>query len=297
MTAEIIDGKKISTELRSDITKEISQIRSTHPNFNPKLVIIQIGDRPDSSTYVKMKLKSSEEVGIDGSLLKFDADIKQDDLLAKIDALNEDDSVHGILVQLPLPKHLDEELITNSVKQSKDIDGFSELNLAAIFKKNAVTKFIPCTPKGIMYLLHHEKVQITGKNVVVCGRSDIVGGPLAKLLEKEGGTVTILHSKSTSEQVKLFCSHADILISAVGKANFITKDLLKPGVVVIDVGTNFVPDATRKSGRRMCGDVDFQGCSEVASKITPVPGGVGPMTVGMVLHNLLESAKKANGLL
>ncbi|ODV85016.1 hypothetical protein CANARDRAFT_8146 [[Candida] arabinofermentans NRRL YB-2248] len=297
MTAEIIDGKAISSELRNNITNEIKQLKSINENFQPKLIIIQVGERPDSSTYVRMKLKSSSEVGIDGSLIKLSNDISQDSLLEKIHDLNNDESVHGILIQLPLPSHLDEEKITNAVKQEKDIDGFSELNLAAIFKKNAVAKFIPCTPKGIMYLLNHENVKIKNKNVVVCGRSDIVGGPLSKLLEKAGGTVTTVHSQTTSDQLKFYCQNADIIVSAVGIANFITGDLIKPGCVIIDVGTNYVPDDSKKSGQRMCGDVDFDSCLSKASKITPVPGGVGPMTVVMVLDNVLQSAKRSAGLL
>ncbi|CDK25275.1 unnamed protein product [Kuraishia capsulata CBS 1993] len=297
MTASIIDGKAISADLRSKIANDIKDLQEKNPGFQPKLVIIQVGERPDSSIYVRMKLKSCSEVGIEGVLVKLDGKISQEELLAKIAALNEDSTVHGILVQLPLPKHIDEELITNAVKQEKDIDGFSELNLAAIFKKSASPKYVPCTPKGIVYMLEQEDVTIAGKNVVVCGRSDIVGGPLAKLLEKKGGTVTIIHSKSTPEQLKFFVSNADIVVSAVGQANFITGDILKPGATVIDVGTNYVADETKKSGQRMCGDVDFNSCVQVAGKITPVPGGVGPMTVIMVLQNVLESSKRAAGLL
>ncbi|KAH3668676.1 hypothetical protein OGAPHI_002430 [Ogataea philodendri] len=292
----IIDGKTISKELRDSIAAEIVSLKQQDPAFLPKLVIVQVGERPDSSTYVKMKLKSCQEVGIDGSLQKLPDTVSESDLLDLISSLNADAKVHGILVQLPLPPHLDEERITNAVKQEKDIDGFSELNLAAIFKKNAVAKFVPCTPKGIMYLLKHEKVEISGKNVVVCGRSDIVGGPLSKLLEKAGGTVTVVHSKTTPDQLKFYCSHADIIVSAVGRANFITGDIIKQGSVIIDVGTNYVKDETKKSGQRMCGDVDFDSCKDKASKITPVPGGVGPMTVAMVLDNLLESAKQSKKL-
>ncbi|ODV95059.1 hypothetical protein PACTADRAFT_43406 [Pachysolen tannophilus NRRL Y-2460] len=293
MTADIIDGKAISAELRVKIRDEINELKSLNKNFNPKLVIIQVGSRPDSSTYVRMKLKACSEVGIDCISENVPEDISQEELLAKIEALNNDDLVHGMLVQLPLPPHLNESIITNSVKQSKDIDGFSQLNLASVFKKNDYPLYLPCTPKGILYLLEHEKVGISHKNIVVCGRSDIVGSPLAKLLEKKGATVTILHSKSTEEQKKFYISNADIVVSAVGQANFITGDFIKTGSTIIDVGTNFVPDATKKSGQRMCGDVDFESCLEKAGKITPVPGGVGPMTVVMILVNVLDSAKKA----
>lgn len=293
----VIDGKVHSANLRLEIAAEILEIKLKHENFAPKLIIIQVGARPDSSTYVRMKLKACEEVGILCDLQKYEDTIEQDKLLSIIDGINKDDSVHGLLVQLPLPAHLDETLITNSVQVTKDIDGFSELNICGLFKKNGRPNYLPCTPKGIMYLLAQEQVPIEGKNVVVCGRSDIVGSPISKLLEKQGGTVTVIHSKTTLEQKKFFCSLADIIVSAVGVPNFITLDIVKEGVCIIDVGTNFVPDLTKKSGQRMCGDVDYANCKELASKITPVPGGVGPMTVVMILVNVLESAKKVAGLI
>lgn len=296
MVADKIDGKAISAELRAKIQEEITTLKIAHPWFQPKIVIIQVGDRPDSSTYVRMKLKSCSDAGIGGELVKYDAGISQKEMLEKLEGLNNDVSVHGILVQLPLPDQLDEEAITNAVKVEKDVDGFSELNIAAVFKKNSKLKLVPCTPKGIMYMLEHENVQLEGKNAVVCGRSDIVGGPMGKLLEKRGATVTTLHSKSTPEQFKFFLKNADIIVSAVGKAGFIHGDDVKPGCVIIDVGTNYIRDESKKSGQRMVGDVDYETCSQVASKITPVPGGVGPMTVVMVLSNLLQTAKQQSGL-
>lgn len=296
MVADKIDGKAISAELRAKIQEEITTLKIAHPRFQPKIVIIQVGDRPDSSTYVRMKLKSCADAGIGGELVKYDAGISQKEMLEKLEGLNNDVSVHGILVQLPLPDQLDEEAITNAVKVEKDVDGFSELNIAAVFKKNSKLKLVPCTPKGIMYMLEHENVQLEGKNAVVCGRSDIVGGPMGKLLEKRGATVTTLHSKSTPEQFKFFLKNADIIVSAVGKAGFIHGDDVKPGCVIIDVGTNYIRDESKKSGQRMVGDVDYETCSQVASKITPVPGGVGPMTVVMVLSNLLQTAKQQSGL-
>lgn len=296
MVADKIDGKAISAELRAKIQEEITTLKIAHPWFQPKIVIIQVGDRPDSSTYVRMKLKSCADAGIEGELVKYDAGISQKEMLEKLEGLNNDVSVHGILVQLPLPDQLDEEAITNAVKVEKDVDGFSELNIAAVFKKNSKLKLVPCTPKGIMYMLEHENVQLEGKNAVVCGRSDIVGGPMGKLLEKRGATVTTLHSKSTPEQFKFFLKNADIIVSAVGKAGFIHGDDVKPGCVIIDVGTNYIRDESKKSGQRMVGDVDYETCFQVASKITPVPGGVGPMTVVMVLSNLLQTAKQQSGL-
>lgn len=290
--AELIDGKKISLGLKEQIKDNITSLQSKDATFRPRLVVIQVGERPDSSVYVRMKLKSCKEVGIDGELIKFDADISEDQLLSELAKLNADDSVHGVLVQLPLPKHIDEEKATNAVAQIKDVDGFSQLNMAAIFKRAGEPAQIPCTPKGIMYLLDQEKVPISGHNAVVCGRSDIVGSPLAKLLEKRGATVTIIHSKTTEEQKQFFCSHADILVSAVGVANFILPEHVKPGATVIDVGTNYIADSSRKSGRRMVGDVQFDTVKEKAGKITPVPGGVGPMTVAMVMDNLFTAAKR-----
>lgn len=296
MTASIIDGKAIGAGLREEITREVAALKQQHPSFAPKLVVVQVGERPDSSTYVKMKLKSCADAGILGEHLKFPADISQAEMMAKLEEMNNDNSIHGVLVQLPLPPQLDEEAITNAVRTDKDVDGFSELNIAAVFKKNSNLKIVPCTPKGIMYMLEKENVPLAGKNAVVCGRSDIVGGPLSKLLEKKGATVTVVHSKTTPEQKTFFLQHADVIVSAVGIPNFVTAQDIKPGVVIIDVGTNWTPDASRKSGQRMVGDVDFPACVEVASKITPVPGGVGPMTVVMVLDNLLQTAKAQCGL-
>lgn len=296
MVADKIDGKFISAQLRASIQNEIKTLKEQNPSFAPKIVIVQVGDRPDSSTYVRMKLKSCDDAGIEGELLKYPAEISQEEMIQKLEELNQDKSVHGVLVQLPLPPQLDEEAITNAVNIEKDVDGFSELNIAAVFKKNSKLKIVPCTPKGIMYMLEHENIQLEGKNAVVCGRSDIVGGPMGKLLEKKGATVTTLHSKSTPEQAKLFLKNADIIVSAVGQANFIHGDDVKPGCVIVDVGTNYIPDATKKSGQRMVGDVDYESCAQVASRITPVPGGVGPMTVVMVLDNLLQTAKEQSGL-
>lgn len=296
MPASIIDGKAIGADLRAAITSEVSLLKQKNPGFAPKLVVVQVGERPDSSTYVKMKLKSCADAGIIGEHVKYPGDITQQQIMANLQQMNEDSSIHGVLVQLPLPSQLDEEEITNAVLTEKDVDGFSELNIAAVFKKNSQLKIVPCTPKGIMYMLEKENVQLSGKNAVVCGRSDIVGGPLSKLLEKKGATVTVIHSKSTPEQKRFFLKHADVIVSAVGQANFITKDDIKEGVVIIDVGTNWTPDASKKSGQRMVGDVDFDSCVQLASKITPVPGGVGPMTVVMVLDNLLQTAKSQCGL-
>lgn len=296
MAGAKIDGKNISAELRANIQTEISSLKEKHATFEPKLVIIQVGERPDSSTYVRMKLKSCSEAGITGEHIKYPSDITQKEMMSKLDTLNKDATVHGILVQLPLPSQLDEEKITNAVLPEKDVDGFSELNIAAVFKKNAKLRIVPCTPKGIMYMLEYEKIELSGKSAVVCGRSDIVGGPMSKLLEKKGATVTVIHSKTTPEQKRFFLKNADIIVSAVGIAGFVTKDDIKPGCVIIDVGTNYIPDASKKSGQRMVGDVNYEECAEIASKITPVPGGVGPMTVVMVLHNLLQSAKIQSGL-
>lgn len=292
MVAEIIDGKSIASNLRHKIHEEINRFVATHPDFKPKLTIIQVGDRPDSSTYVRMKLKAAEEAGIQCEIIKLPELIEQQSLITQINELNSNPDVHGILVQLPIPQHLNEPLITNLVAAEKDVDGFGRYNIAELNKKGGEPLFLPCTPKGIIELLEQSQVQVTGSNAVVLGRSDIVGKPIAALLTKANATVTSLHSRTPNEQLIRYLGHADIIITAIGQPGFIRGEWLKEGAVVIDVGTNFVPDNTRKSGSRMVGDCDFSSCSQKASKITPVPGGVGPMTVAMLLDNVFISAQR-----
>jgi methylenetetrahydrofolate dehydrogenase (NADP+)/methenyltetrahydrofolate cyclohydrolase/formyltetrahydrofolate synthetase len=292
MVATIIDGKTIAQQIRSNIQDEIKELQSKHHDFTANLVIFQIGDRPDSSTYVKMKLKAAEEAGVGCELVKLPEATTEFELLSAITKCNEDITVDGILVQLPLPDHIDEVKVTNAVLADKDVDGFGPFNVGELAKKGGEPNFLPCTPKGILELLDHHNVSISGKNAVVLGRSDIVGKPIASLLTKNNATVTTVHSKTALEDIKLYLSRADIVVAAIGQPQFVQGEWLKEGAVVIDVGTNFIPDSTKKSGSRMVGDVEFEAAKEKASLITPVPGGVGPMTVACLLENVILAAKR-----
>nr|POF01237.1 c-1-tetrahydrofolate synthase, mitochondrial [Quercus suber] len=288
MTATKIDGTSIANGIRSGISKEIADKQAKNPRYRPSLVIVQVGDRSDSSTYVRMKLKAAEEANIDCRLEKYDGNITEIELLDKLEGFNNDPSVHGILVQLPLPKHINEYEITSKVSDVKDVDGFGAGNLGELAKKGGRPLFVPCTPKGVMVLLEESGVDVTGKNAVVLGRSDIVGAPLSYLLRNADATVTVCHSKT--QNLPDIIKSADIVVAAIGKVGFVQGSWLKPGAVVIDVGTNYIPDDTKKSGQRLVGDVDFDSAVEVASQITPVPGGVGPMTVAMLLRNVVNAA-------
>jgi methylenetetrahydrofolate dehydrogenase (NADP+)/methenyltetrahydrofolate cyclohydrolase/formyltetrahydrofolate synthetase len=253
-------------------------------------VIIQVGSRPDSSTYVRMKLRAAVEANITCELKNFPEDITETELLQRVSELNDDPTVHGILVQLPLPPHISEPKVTNAVTADKDVDGFGPLNIGELAKRGGDPLFVPCTPKGVMVLLEKAGVDPAGKTAVVVGRSDIVGSPVSYLLRSADATVTVVHSKTRN--ISDIVKTADILVVAIGKPTFVKGDWIKPGAVVIDVGTNYIPDPTKKSGQRLVGDVDFESAKEVASKITPVPGGVGPMTVAMLLQNVFISAQR-----
>lgn len=292
MVAQLIDGKAIALQVRTRIYAEIDQIQSQHKDFKPTLTIIQVGSRADSSTYVRMKLKAAEEASVECNIINLPETITQFELINQIQKLNESQSVDGILVQLPIPDHLDEAAVTSSVLADKDVDGFGPYNAGELSKKGGNPHYLPCTPKGIMELLAQSQVHIAGSNAVVLGRSDIVGKPIANLLTRANATVTILHSQTPQNQVEAFLSQADIVVAAIGKAGFVRGEWLKEGAVVIDVGTNFISDASKKSGSRMVGDCDFESCSAKASKLTPVPGGVGPMTVATLLDNVIIAAKK-----
>ena len=283
-----IDGTIIAKSIRDRIKIEIQEKQQINQRFRPRLVIIQVGDRPDSSTYVKMKLKAAEEADIICDLVKLEDTISELELLNAITGFNEDATVHGILVQLPLPKHISEHAITSSVFEYKDVDGFGVSNMGELSKRNGKPLFVPCTPKGIMALLQESGVELAGKSAVVLGRSDIVGSPVSHLLRHADATVTVCHSKTPN--IPEVLKQADIVIAAIGKPNFVKGDWLKPGAIVVDVGMNSIPDATKKSGHRLVGDVDFASASQVASQITPVPGGVGPMTVAMLLRNVVDAA-------
>ncbi|KAF2087697.1 FTHFS-domain-containing protein [Saccharata proteae CBS 121410] len=288
MTAAKIDGTAIAKSIRSRLNADIKKKQETNPRYRPSLTIIQVGDRSDSSTYVRMKLKAAEEANIICNLEKYPEDISEAELLQKITQFNNDTSVHGILVQLPVPKHISEHTITSAVADEKDVDGFGVANIGELAKRGGHPLFTPCTPKGVMVLLQETGVEIRGKNAVVVGRSDIVGSPVSYLLKNADATVTVCHSRT--QNLPEIVKQADIVVAAIGKAGFVKGEWLKKDAVVIDVGTNYIPDESKKSGQRLVGDVDYDSAVEVASHITPVPGGVGPMTVAMLLQNVAESA-------
>ncbi|KAG7662628.1 ADE3 [[Candida] subhashii] len=269
MVAQLIDGKAIALQVRTRVHDEISQFQSKHPDFKPQLTIVQIGDRPDSSTYVRMKLKAAQEASINCEIMKLPESISEFELLNQVEKLNNSLSWSRVLAE-------------------KDVDGFGPYNVGELAKKGGEPLFLPCTPKGIMHLLTTSGVELQGANAVVLGRSDIVGKPMANLLTKANANVTILHSKSTVEHIQEYLAHADIVVAAIGQPYFIKGGWIKPGAVVIDVGTNFIPDSTKKSGSRMVGDVEFEAAYERARLITPVPGGVGPMTVASKFTNPLR---------
>ena len=288
MAATKIDGTGIAKSIRERICTDIKKAQETNPRYQPSLKIVQVGDRSDSSTYVRMKLKAAEEANITCEIVQLPESISEPELLQKITKFNNDPSVHGILVQLPVPKHISEHAVTSAVAEEKDVDGFGAKNIGELSKRGGRPLFIPCTPKGVMVLLRESGVELQGRKAVVLGRSDIVGSPVSSLLRNADATVTICHSRT--ENLPEVIKQADIVVAAIGKPHFIKGEWLKPGAVVIDVGTNYIPDETKKSGQRLVGDVDFDSAAEVASKITPVPGGVGPMTVAMLLQNVVDSA-------
>ena len=278
--ANIIDGKAISAQIREEIAEKV-KLYNEKTGLRPGLAVIIVGENPASQVYVRNKKKACEQVGFNSWVYEMPESTTQDELNALIDKLNGDPGVHGILVQLPLPKHLDEEEVILRIKPEKDVDAFHPYNVGRITIGDP--KFFPCTPAGIMELLHRSNIEISGKECVVIGRSNIVGKPMALLLLAENGTVTVCHSKT--KDLKEVCRRADILVVAIGKADFVTSEMVKDGAVVIDVGMN------RNAEGKLTGDVDFASVSEVASYITPVPGGVGPMTITMLLQNTLTAAE------
>ena len=296
--AEVVSGIKLATTIKEDIAQKVltyNQIKHDNETptfdnmrFKPNLTIIQIGNRPDSSAYVKSKLKSAKQSNINSRLMKFDENITQDELLEEIDILNKDPKVHGLLIQLPLPKHINETLVTNAVTTEKDVDGFARYNVGELSKRGGEPVFKPCTPSGVMELIRATGISLRGKNAVVVGRSDIVGTPVAAMLRNEDCTVTICHRYTLD--LPSILRNADIVVAAVGIPEFIKGEWLKSDSVVIDVGINYKPDANAKNGRRLVGDVDFESAKSVASFITPVPGGVGPMTVAMLCSNVYDAA-------
>ncbi len=279
--ANIINGKEISAQIRAEIFEKVKEYNAKTGKL-PGLAVVIVGDNPASQVYVRNKKKACEQVGFNSWVYEMSESTTQEELNALIDKLNDDANVHGILVQLPLPKHLNEEEIILRIKPEKDVDAFHPYNVGRITIGNP--KFLPCTPAGIMELLHRSNIEISGKECVVIGRSNIVGKPMALLLLSENGTVIVCHSKT--KDLKEVCKRADILVVAIGKADFVTADMVKEGAVVIDVGMN------RNAEGKLTGDVDFASVSEVASYITPVPGGVGPMTITMLLQNTLRAAEE-----
>lgn len=283
--AKIIDGKKISSDTLDAVALEVEQLKAK--GVEPCLAVIIVGDDPASRVYVNNKKRSCERVGIKSLEFALPATTTQDELIELIDKLNADPTVNGILCQLPVPKHIDETAVLCRISPEKDVDAFHPQNVGHIMIGDFT--LLPCTPAGVMTMLHHENIDISGKNCVVIGRSNIVGKPMAMLLLKENATVTVCHSKT--QNLAEITRQADILVVAIGRAKFVTADMVKEGAVVIDVGMD------RDENGKLCGDVDFEQVSEKAGSITPVPGGVGPMTIATLMQNTLTAAKAQNKIL
>ncbi|PIC95126.1 bifunctional methylenetetrahydrofolate dehydrogenase/methenyltetrahydrofolate cyclohydrolase FolD [Sporosarcina sp. P26b] len=279
MSSKKIDGKAIGQEIRNELKEEVASLVAQ--GVQPGLAVILVGENPASETYVRNKEKSSKEAGMKSVLTKLPDTVSEEELLAEVEKLNQDDTIDGILVQLPLPKHIDENKVIRAISPEKDVDGFHPMNVGKMLIGQET--FLPCTPYGIMQLLERSNVDIAGKHAVIIGRSNIVGKPMGQLLLQKDATVTYCHSRT--EDLKKFTLQADILIVAIGMAKFITGDYIKEGAVVIDVGMN------RDENGKLCGDVDYESAEKQASAITPVPGGVGPMTITMLLKNTVESAE------
>ena len=282
MTAKIINGKEIAKKKRNEIAEEVEKLKNL--NITPGLAVILVGNNPASRTYVSSKEKACHAVGMHSLLIEYPETISERELLNKIEELNNDESIHGILVQLPLPNHINEVKVVETISPEKDVDGFHPVNIGRMM--TGQDAFLPCTPYGIMIMLKEMDIDISGKNVVIVGRSNIVGKPAGQLFLNENATVTYCHSKT--KDLKAHTKHADIIVAAVGKVNFITADHIKEGAIVVDVGIN------RDESGKLCGDVAYEEAKEVAGYITPVPGGVGPMTITMLMYNTLKSAKNAN---
>jgi len=280
MAAQILDGKTLAAAMRADLKQRVAAL--VQRGVRPGLAVILAGDDPASRVYVRNKTLAAEQAGVASSLIELPGAVTEAQLMARISALNADPSVHSILVQLPLPKHIDGARVLEAIDPAKDVDGFHEANLGALVAGRPGV--VPCTPAGVMRLIEHARVPLAGRRAVVIGRSNIVGKPLALLLLQKDATVTICHSKSGN--LADLTKHADILVGAVGRAKLVTADMVKPGACVIDVGINRLPDG------KLAGDVDFASVKEVAGWITPVPGGVGPMTVAMLLENCVNAASR-----
>ncbi len=281
MTAQLIDGNALSRQLRTQVAERVSALKAQ--GLTPGLAVILVGENPASQVYVRNKVKACEDTGMHSVLEKYEASMTESELLARVEALNNDPSIHGILVQLPLPAHMDAQKVIEAISPAKDVDGFHIASAGALM--TGMAGFWPCTPYGCMKMLESIGYDLKGKHAVVIGRSNIVGKPMALMLLQQNATVTICHS--ATPDLKAMTLQADVIVAAVGKRNVLTADMVKPGAVVLDVGMN------RDEAGKLCGDVDFDGVRQVASYITPVPGGVGPMTITMLMVNTLESAERA----
>jgi methylenetetrahydrofolate dehydrogenase (NADP+) / methenyltetrahydrofolate cyclohydrolase len=281
MTAQLIDGNALSKKLRAQVAADTAALKAK--GLTPGLAVVLVGDNQASQVYVRNKVKACEDAGLHSVLEKYEATMTEADLLARVEVLNHDDSIHGILVQLPLPAHIDAQKVIEAISPAKDVDGFHIASAGALM--TGMSGFWPCTPYGCMKMLESIGYDLKGKHAVVIGRSNIVGKPMALMLLQKDATVTVAHSRT--QNLKALTLQADVIVAAVGKRNVLTADMVKPGAVVLDVGMN------RNDEGKLCGDVDFEGVKEVAGYITPVPGGVGPMTITMLLVNTLESAQRA----
>jgi methylenetetrahydrofolate dehydrogenase (NADP+)/methenyltetrahydrofolate cyclohydrolase len=280
MTAQLIDGNALSRQLRADVSARVTALKAK--GITPGLAVVLVGDNPASQVYVRNKVKACEDTGMHSVLERWPATLSEAELLARVDALNDDATIHGILVQLPLPAHIDAQKVIEAISPAKDVDGFHIASAGALM--TGMPGFWPCTPYGCMKMLESIGYELKGKHAVVIGRSNIVGKPMALMLLQQNATVTICHSGT--KDLKALTRQADVIVAAVGKRNVLTADMVQPGAVVIDVGMN------RNDEGKLCGDVDFDDVKEVAGWITPVPGGVGPMTITMLMVNTLESAER-----
>jgi 5,10-methylene-tetrahydrofolate dehydrogenase/methenyl tetrahydrofolate cyclohydrolase len=291
MIAQLIDGKAIAQKVRDEVAERVTK-RITAGKSQPTLATVLVGDRPDSAAYVASKGKACKELGMGSVSRQLPADATQEQVETLVKQLNADKNISGILVQLPMPSHINEEAVLSLIGIEKDVDGFSPLNIGRLAQKGREPLFVPCTPYGCIYLLEQAGVKIEGANAVVLGRSNIVGMPAALLLINKNATVTVCHSRT--RDLPAVVRQADILIAAIGKTEMVRGDWIKPGAAIIDVGINSIPDATKKSGHRLVGDVKFDEAKEVAGFITPVPGGVGPMTIAMLMRATLHAAEIQN---
>ncbi|MGA0903776.1 MAG: bifunctional methylenetetrahydrofolate dehydrogenase/methenyltetrahydrofolate cyclohydrolase FolD [Opitutales bacterium] len=287
----LIDGNQIASQVLDELSERVASLQ----NGKPSVVFVRVGNDPASISYVKKKQKTAESIGIDAGLKVFDESISEDQLIAEIDALNADSSIHGILVQAPLPRHINDVRVFNHVSPNKDVDGFNAVNLGKLCQEQAQA-FRSCTPAGIVELIRRSNIETAGKRVVVLGRSLIVGKPIGMLLLNRAipGNATVTFCHSRTHDLPSITREADILIAAIGKPQFVTAEMIKTGCAVIDVGINRIPDSSKKSGFRLVGDVDFEQVAPKTSHITPVPGGVGPMTVAMLMSNTVQAFEQAN---